>query len=192
MSQLRCFVAIPLTDTATRAIVKCGSRIRDIDPRWRDEKWVARENLHVTIAFIGDIDSARVPLIADSLRQAARSVSPSALRFGQLAAHPSPDQARVVWMTVRECGALLGLRHEVVGRLRLEGITASDTGFRPHTTIVRSRRSRPIEAEAVADDVCDEVSAVIMSDPVLTLYSSRLTPRGPHYSVLSAFHFGGE
>lgn len=192
MSQLRCFVAIPLTDAATRAIGMCGSRIREIDPRWRDEKWVASENLHVTIAFIGDVDSARVPLISNALHETACSISPCDLRFGHLAAHPSLDHARVVWMTVRECDALFGLRSEVVRRLKLVGITPSETGFKPHATIVRSRRARPIDAQAVADDVCDEVSAVIVSDPMLTLYSSRLTPRGPLYSVLSAFHLGGE
>ena len=29
--------------------------VKDVDPAWRHEKWVPRQNIHVTLKFVGDI-----------------------------------------------------------------------------------------------------------------------------------------
>ena len=57
---VRCFVGIPLADSLAASLATACEAIRREAPAWRDEKWVAAENYHVTVRFLGEIadDSA--------------------------------------------------------------------------------------------------------------------------------------
>ena len=57
---MRLFVGIPLPEATRRALTDGCDAIRADDSAWRTEKWVAPENLHITLAFLGRLPAESV------------------------------------------------------------------------------------------------------------------------------------
>lgn len=124
--------------------------------RWR---WTRPEHLHLTLAFLPELDEWREEtLVEEGMRWAGRTV-PLTLRLAGAGAFPDPGAARVLWAAVQEAGGVQEsgvvqdppLVHEPTGRsslaawaqaLRAAGSRAGGrvdgTRFSPHVTLARS------------------------------------------------------
>jgi 2'-5' RNA ligase len=132
----RCFVAVPLEDDLR-------SRLADAVARWRTDpsteglRWVEPGALHLTLAFIGDVDPARLESLETAMREAAAGHSPIVVATGRLGAFSRPGSARVLWYGVfDDAGALASLAFDFAMTLGLEAAEP----FRPHVTLARARR----------------------------------------------------
>lgn len=163
---LRLFVALDLPDHVRDALAAVG---RAADPDvWRA---VAPEALHVTLAFLGARPPEDVARIAPVVE--AESVAPR-LALGGVLLLP-PRRARV--LTVEIHGPLGELQARVAAGLQAAGVyTPEARPFRAHVTLARLRpRARaPREAHV-------ELAPIAFSAPSVTLYESRLHPRGATY-----------
>ncbi|MGE4335885.1 MAG: RNA 2',3'-cyclic phosphodiesterase, partial [Pigmentiphaga sp.] len=119
---IRCFVALA-PDTATR------QRLQAL-PRMGRARPVLPEDLHLTLAFLGDLDAARAQALASALPPLAAAMPP--LQADGLALWPTPQRARVIvasYVAVPEVVVM----HEQVAALGVElGITAEARRYRPH------------------------------------------------------------
>src|SRR3712207_2899974 len=95
----RCFVAVPMPDDLGTRLSEAVARWRT-DPRTDGLRWADAGNLHLTLAFLGATDPARVPSVEASLRTVARAHAPFATSTGRLGAFARPGSARVVWYGV--------------------------------------------------------------------------------------------
>lgn len=189
---MRCFVALDFgDDTRERLRVAC-EELRRRAPGWSGEKWVRPDNQHITLAFLGDIGQPAAELIAEGLGALAESTPAFRMPFSGITAVPGIGRASMLWAEfhdTEEAGARLAA---AVGTLaRGTGVEVDRRPWRSHATLVRARRPRSApsrEVLSVAEDVLSEA----MSDPCVTLYSSRLTPRGPIYSVVGTWRLRGE
>jgi RNA 2',3'-cyclic 3'-phosphodiesterase len=141
---------------------------------------VPRDNLHVTLAFLGSTSGEAVPGIAEALRDAARGVEP-------------PVLAPVRYRETRSVGMIV-LSDEVGRATRLaEGLWTGLEAIRvyeresrawlPHVTVARFRE-RPRLSPALPD-----LGSVRTSDAAVML--SRLRPSGAQYEVLETVSLGG-
>jgi RNA 2',3'-cyclic 3'-phosphodiesterase len=108
-------------------------------------KPVPQEKIHMTLAFLGDVDPAR---IADASREAER-VPRTGFRvvLDRLGAFRS---ARVAWAGCRETGPeLAALQRTLDARLREAGFELEDRAFTPHLTLVR-KIAAPVRGKAMA------------------------------------------
>jgi 2'-5' RNA ligase len=164
-----------------------ADRFREEEPAWRREKWVAPDLLHVTLAFLGSVPDDEVAALLDRLERAGERHGPFTLRLTGARAVPSEGRATMVW-------ALLGggvasasaLRDEAVAVSRCE---AGPRPYRPHVTLVRSRRPRPVRhrtEEAITSILADsgKTSDGLVSVPSFTLLASTLGAAGPTYRRL--------
>ena len=136
---------------------------------------VPRENLHVTLAFLGSRPAGELPAILDVLERAARDAQRRASRSPAIARH-----ARVGMLTLADeagtAAALAGRLHgdlEELGVYRLE-----ERAWLPHVTVLRFRerpRLRPPDSRS---------SRWVSSDAAAFL--SRLHPSGARYEVLES------
>src|SRR5262249_62425133 len=94
IAALRLFVAVLLPEDVRQRLAAAVERLR---PLAADVAWVAPSNFHITLKFLGQVDEARVPVLADALQPAVadRPAFDGAVRG--LGAFPSPTRPRVLW-----------------------------------------------------------------------------------------------
>ena len=137
------------------------------------------ESLHVTLAFLGHRPDEEADPIAEALRDAARPVP--RLRLGAPAWLP-PGRQRVLAVDLEDPEAACGrLQASVSDALvALGAFTPEKRAFRPHVTVARVRKG------ARVDDRVPEIADVgTFAASALTLYRSRLSPKGASYDALA-------
>lgn len=192
MGRTRTFVGIPLPASVTDALVSACDSIRAADAGWRGEKWVPRQNMHVTLKFLGDIEDDSLAEVADAIEAAAAGHARFLLADPGIRAVPDPHRARMIWATFVDAdGACASLAEELERTCLAFGIAPSERAYKPHATLVRARVSKRIRALALESARVELESAPdCVSVPSITLYSSRLTGRGPEYGVIRECRLG--
>ena len=98
-----------LLDEATRDAL--AARVERLRPRAGGVAWVAPENLHVTLKFLGGVEAERLPLVREALDRAVAGRAPFDLVVSGLGAFPTPTRPRVLWAGIGFL-ALLGFTGE--------------------------------------------------------------------------------
>ena len=182
MKVIRTFVAVLLTEDLRQKIAQVQGEAKKLAP---DVKWVAPENLHVTLKFLGDVCESKIGDVCDAVGEAARAVPAFDLSVSGLGAFPSPARARVVWVGIdRGREELAGLAAGVNDRLAKLGFEREDRAFKSHITIGRVKTSRLLDelARGIGEiDASDMGSQRVASVAVM---QSDLQREGPVYSVL--------
>ncbi len=155
----------------------------------RSVAWVAPQNLHLTLRFLGEIDASAAEAVKDRL------VPPFAtpafeVGLSGLGTFPSMGPPRVIWLGVSAGAvALSDVAREVDARLEGLGLPNEERGFHAHLTLGRvkspvGRRERDAIAAVGAAD-----AGRCLVDHV-TLFESRLSPSGASYSVIATSRLG--
>lgn len=149
-----------------------------------DVAWVGRDNFHLTLKFLGDVDSDRLGAIVSALGGAAAGYPSFELRVGGLGAFPSPTRPRVLWVGLDE-GATEAMRlaERVDHALAGLGFASETRAFSPHVTLgrVREPRRQPGLAEVLRGGAFGRQRV-----DRLCLMQSTLSPRGARYDELAA------
>lgn len=183
----RLFIAIDL-DHEVRLALK--ELIGELRPAAQNARWVAPENMHMTVKFLGDTDPDMVPDIAAALGKASVSVPPFDFDLQGVGAFSSPEKARVVWIGVARGADRIGVMHRSIDAALAElGLPADERSFRPHLTIARLRMSTDLTG--LIETVQQKGFGTVKVEEVI-LYESELMPQGPVYNALLKFPLGEE
>ena len=140
---------------------------------------VERDNLHVTLAFLGSRPSGDLGPVADELRAAAAGAGPIVLQPERY--HETRSVGMIVYGDPG--GAATGLADELGERLERRGLYRRERRpWLPHVTVARFRE-RPRLGPPI-----EGLGAVSPSDAAV--YSSVLRPTGAQYVVLESTAFG--
>ena len=182
---MRLFVSVDLSDLAAeieriQSLFESASGLRFTDP----------EQAHVTLAFLGETDSDRVPAIENALCEAVESagVGPFQATAGGLGVFPHLGYIQVVWLGIREGDGdaeLRALQEAVERRTTRLGFDPDEHAFTPHATLARMDHAG---GKALVQDVVqsrDPDAGTVRIEQV-ELTESRLTPDGPEYSTVTA------
>lgn len=174
---MRLFVALTPPARLQRELERQAVRFRGL---CRGGRLVPRENLHLTLAFLGETD--RRPAVEAAMTAAAGA--PFVLRTAPPGRFPG-KRGDLWWMGVEEAPPLLALRRRLVRALGEAGVWLDDAKpSRPHITLGRDLRPEPgadLRAWAAG---CPPRSWRVET---LTLMESRPNPGGaPRYIPL--FH----
>lgn len=172
---LRLFVALELPDAARAALV--AFREAAADPElWRP---VADEALHLTLAFLGRRPAGDVTVVSSVLRDVGDAAPRLALAGGLLL---PPRRARVLCASLEDPeGTLTELQSRVSDKLAAAGVYVPEKRpFRPHVTVARLRpRARAPRS------ISPSPEPLAFAGGPLTLFESRLHPRGARYEPLA-------
>lgn len=149
-----------------------------------DARWVARENLHVTLRFIGETNPADLEdlgLALDSLRAPAFS-----LTLRGLGSFDKGGKVNAVWAGVDGDPALTHLQQKLESLVVREGFPPEPRKFVPHVTLARLKRTPDY---VVAQWLGQQPPLGPLSFDVdrVVLYRSHLSDGGAHYERLAAF-----
>jgi 2'-5' RNA ligase len=180
---VRLFVGAFLSDEWRDSLSAAGGEVRHSEPVWRDAKWVPEPNLHLTLAFFGDVDDDAVQRLDERVRLVAASHAAMSLPFRAVRARPSRGRARMLWAGFDDpdgrCAALAAAVTEAGAEA---GGRRDDRAYRPHVTLCRARRPLRV-SQATLDQATHIIAASgSLSVPSITLCSSTLTPRGAEYT----------
>ena len=191
MNGVRCFVALELQPETVGALVAAGSALRTAAPTWRNEKWVAEDNLHITLRFLGSLAEDRIQPLERALSAAFDTQSEFALRLAGVRAVPSAKRCSMVWASFddsqdRACERVA----ESVSAAVAEFTAEESRRFAAHVTLLRARRPHRLDADALlaANEALNCANAS-MSVRSATLFASTLTRRGPIYERLAQWEF---
>ena len=182
---MRLFVAVDLGPRVEARAADALARGKALAPR---AKWVHAANLHLTLAFLGQVDDGLVPGLGGALAAVAARHGPVPLHVTGAGGFGSARKPRVLWLGITgEVEALGRIQRDLEAELAPFGYRPEERDFRPHLTLARARdpRGDPELAAAVAALAGDDLGEVRVDR--LILFRSDLSPKGPTYTeVLSA------
>lgn len=153
--------------------------------------WVAAENLHVTLKFLGQVEEAAVPGIVEALTAAVADLDRFDVTVRGLGAFPSLTRPRVIWAGAGPGGdALVTLAARVEAALS-PSFPREERPFSSHVTLGRVREPRrdPRLAEALARGAGREFGRLAVDR--VTLMRSQLAPHGARYSEIASVRLRG-
>jgi RNA 2',3'-cyclic 3'-phosphodiesterase len=188
---MRLFVGVDINARVVERIAECldelRRRVAQRAPRARIS-WVLPDRLHVTVRFIGEATETQAREIAASLSPTL-PLDPFEAIFTGIGAFPPHGPPRVLWVGI---GAgvepFVALEREVTARLDACGMPPEERPYRPHVTIARVREPAGLRASPLLDEF-DARAFGASSVETITLFQSRLSPKGSVYVPLQSTHF---
>lgn len=172
---LRLFVAIPLSNSLKVTLYEYQKSLS------LDAKFVERENLHITVSFLGSQEESGLQTIIDALTNGTMSVAPFTIQFGSIKTIP-PQNPRLIAAWYKDHPAYQTL-------VAIVTQFAEKTHSReqlPHITLARIRKSTQRSAIVMPDQTFPDI---VVSE--IHLVSSTLSPQGPRYNTLARFLLSG-
>jgi RNA 2',3'-cyclic 3'-phosphodiesterase len=151
-------------------------------------KWIERENMHITLRFVGDVDGHTADDFADALAEVRAQPFPLTIQGAGAFGGREP---RVLWAGVSAGPELDALYRAHERAARFVGLEPDPRDFKPHVTLARLRRTRP---QSVARFL-EENGALRLEPFTVTrfvLLSARPGSGGGPYVVEAAYPFEGE
>lgn len=193
MEILRTFVAIPLPQPLLAELGRLQRELeRAIPPR--SVRWVQPDSIHLTLKFLGDTPTGKLPQIQAALATVARNAPPCAFTVGGLGCFPNLRRPRVIWVGVQEpTGRLAALQDAVEEAMAPFGYPPEGRGFTPHLTLGRvQKRASSGEAARIGEAVAAAPVSTLgqVSADHFALIRSVLQPTGAEYTTLAEFRLG--
>ncbi len=185
---IRSFIAVDLPDEITEKLWKIAVLLDNpgINP-------VKRENMHITLKFLGNTDQTTLERIAERLKSKI-NLNPFFLEISGLGAFPGERNPRVVWAGTGDGAENMKQLASIVDN------TAGKFGFRrerrpfvPHSTIARVKRTTG-ETRALIKDVIRKYSDANFGKfmvEAIKIKKSTLTREGPIYEDLHILRLEG-
>ena len=149
-----------------------------------DVRWAAVSSIHLTLKFLGEVDPAVIPKLAESLREASASEQSLMLRLHSLGCFPDQKNPKVIWCGVDGDIDRLGLLQTKVNKVCNNlGFPSEDRPFHPHLTLGRVKGKRNLQRLLEYIKIGSDLECSFRAGGY-NIYRSTLTPRGAIYSAI--------
>lgn len=179
---MRAFFAIPLPEPLKDELARLQGRIRQsgVAASWPDP-----QGLHLTLAFLGEVEAASVSMLLDTALRNTAGHTAFTLRTSRLGGFPKDGSARVMWLGLEEQPALSRLAEDLRRGFRAAGIPFDDRPFKAHLTLARFKAPQDLARFVVLP------SPTAFEASELVLYQSVQTSAGSRYVVLGSAPLAG-
>lgn len=178
----RLFVAVEIPEEIRWTLAREQDRLKRCGAR---VGWVAPENLHLTLVFLGDTFVGRLPELTAALDAAAAETVPFEFEIAGLGAFGSPRSPRVIWAGVTgPPPELTALHARVTEALSACGVRLESRPFAAHLTLGRVRSSKGAGALTGALSSPNVPAVGRAAVRRMLLMRSVLGRAGPQYSVV--------
>ena len=182
----RIFVAINLPEKIKERIEREREKISLNFPSLAKIKWVRRENLHITVVFIGYVGDDEIYKIIEISKKIARKYSPFSISLERIIAEPPGKIPRMFWVEGAKSEELARLQTELENSIINKNFTGRKIKpYRPHITLARFK---PQYLENLAK-MNKEFKATIFVETI-EIMESNLKKDGPEYFVLENIKLG--
>jgi RNA 2',3'-cyclic 3'-phosphodiesterase len=189
----RLFVAVTVPDEIKRGIEQTQAALRRALPR-EAVRWTKREQFHLTLKFLGNVEAQRVGALTEALRAAGRGFAPLDLRAEGIGCFPNLRAPRVVWVGVRDQREQLPeLQRAIESATQPFTAEQSPERFTGHVTLGRIQGLRHAEAEAFGRQVAGLATRAFGNwrAASIELIRSQLSSAGASYATLAEIPLAG-
>jgi len=179
----RVFIAINFPEEIKRELFDYSKKYPELPARW-----TAKENLHITLEFLGDLTDEELGEVCMAVKEIAKrhesfSININKIEYGP----PKKIPPRMIWATGEKSKELSALRTDLQNTL-LDVIRFSPEirSLAPHITLARINTFafRQIEQEEVPE--INESTELIFTVESIDVMESELKRGGPVYTVLDS------
>lgn len=135
---IRVFVALPVPDMIRYALstLQCGLP---------GARWIAPENFHITLRFIGEVDEGQAEDIHDNL---SRIDAPGVdITLDRISWFGSKRKPSILIAQAQKNDALMHLQRKVESAVARSGLSADGRKFHPHVTLARLKTTSPADVQ---------------------------------------------
>jgi 2'-5' RNA ligase len=193
MAIYRTFIAIELDDAVNMAFKSVQRRLRT-EPISGFVRWVAPEGIHLTLKFLGDINSERVPEVLAAMQAACAGIAPFELAVRGAGCFPNYERPTVIWAgIVGDVKEATQLAQRIEVECLKLGFPPEERPFSPHFTLGRVNRDAGLKQRGQVGEMVrrfDLGPVGAISADAVHLMRSELRPTGSVYSSLGNVKLG--
>lgn len=181
METIRAFIAVDIGDGIRAQLDELQRKLKKVHANVR---WVKPRNIHLTLAFLGELPVEKTQPLKTALADALRDTGAFELKALGTGYFGRPNHPRVIWAGTVDSPPLKELQRKTVEALRATGIGFDSKPFSPHLTLGRVKT--PNHTESLLGKIEKYKERELGSTRIASveLIESKLTPAGAEYSIL--------
>ena len=188
--EIRSFLAFELPEGIKKTVARISGEIRHSD---LDARWVKPENIHLTVVFMGNINSDDLGRLTAEVEDVCSGYGIFDIALKGMGCFPNRHRPRVLWMGLDgNLDRMSRFRDDLQESLKAFGIKGERRGFKPHLTLARFRSMRKTGSEL--EDILkvyEALESTFESVSELFLFKSELKPGGAVYTKLKSWPLSG-
>lgn len=187
MSLLRAFIALDIPPEIIQSISTVTASLRK--ETGHTVRWVAPENIHLTLKFLGEVSPANLEHLSARLAAECEHHPPFDISVKNLGCFPNLRQPRVIWAGLIIPPQLLRLQSQIESAAARLGYAAETRPFSPHLTIGRVREQAGAAELQTLRSLLEKAASGdfgTFTARAVHLYKSDLNPGGPVYTRLNS------
>ena len=165
---MRYFLAIDILNEIKEECIELTKTLQNTSLK---AKFVEKDNLHVTLKFLGDIKSDEIECIKENVKKL--NLHAFTISLSGIGVFPNKDKPRVLWIGIDN------------GNDKLTHICKSLGGKDPHLTIARIKSFGPGFVEWLKKHENDEFGYMKIEE--IILFESTLSEAGPKYTKIWSY-----
>ncbi|HEY5621873.1 MAG TPA: RNA 2',3'-cyclic phosphodiesterase [Pontiella sp.] len=181
MNTVRAFIAIDIGDEIRARLDALQRRLKKVHA---DVRWVHPGNIHLTLAFIGDVPTDKTDMLKPLLDTGLSGVQPFSLKAYGTGYFGRPGRPRVIWAGIPDAPKLMDLQAKTIRALLNAGIEFDNKPFHPHLTLGRVKALNHTESLLAKIEKYKDAELGQTAVNAVNLIKSRLTPQGAEYTIL--------
>jgi RNA 2',3'-cyclic 3'-phosphodiesterase len=183
----RTFLCLDIPGPIKERLARLQSEVRALAAA--PASWVKPANVHVTLKFLGDVPTDRIPAVSAAVRRVAGGCRPFQVTVGGTGCFPSLHRPSVLWVGIEPIPAALQTLHDdLESALAAEGFKREIKRFKPHLTIARLRTPHNARLMAEGHLKLGFAPETFTATEVIVM-GINLTPTGSIYTPHSAIPF---
>ena len=189
--KIRSFLAFELPLEIKNIVARVSGELRQST---LNARWVKVDNIHLTVVFMGSIETEDIPAIARGVQEVCQTYAPFDISLKGIGCFPNTRSPRVLWLGLDgDLEPLSEFRDALQGHLTGFGIKEEKRKFKPHLTLARFRKPKKMDAkEDQLLSKYEDISSAVCSLKELILFKSDLKPTGAVYTKVESWPLMGD
>ncbi len=179
---MRIFTALELPAEIKSALATLQTELRATHA---DVSWAKLENFHLTLKFLGEVESQKISAITTVCEEVAAITPQFSLRLHDAGIFPNAKNPRVLWAGIDgELNLLKSLHKNLDEKLHALGFAKELCPFNPHLTLGRVNTLKNMP-QAIAKLLMHQFPALNFQVQEIVVMQSQLHSQGSIYTPLA-------
>ena len=182
--KLRLFIAIELPSNIIDGLRNVQEELKD---KSNKPSWAKPENIHLTLKFLGDIETNKIDSMVNILEGIAGKSFSFEISVKGVGTFPAAGTPRVIWVGIEENKDMLQLYNNIEEGLAALGFEKERRDFKPHLTLGRIKFLNDRAGLRRGLEKVAGLNLARFAVAGFALFKSTLTPEGAIHTKLKEY-----